>query len=454
MRVPEVRYARSGDLRLAYQKWGDGPPLLIIPDLISNCEVTWEHESYRRTYEHLGKHMTCVYFDKRGIGMSDRFDEAPTLEQRDADVLAVMDEVGWSSAHIVGQSEGGAMGMLFAVEHPERVESLTIMNSFVPPTYRPRLDEFVRDGDPPMLSEEDIYGHFIHILGTWGEDASYLVGWECPSQVGNEAFTRWMARLMRFAASPNDFVRQLDSIFNFDAGDAPERVTTRTQVIHVTGDLTLTVAGGRLLADLIPDAKLVEVDGADHFSWIMPNWRDIADEVITFAIGGEIKRTTSRKFATVMFTDIVDSTKQSAAVGDEAWRGVLDGHDRTARRLIDQHDGQVIKSTGDGLLATFDSPSQGVECGLQLAEELRGIGIDIRAGIHAGEIEVHDDGNISGIAVNLAARVEQCAGNGELWSSPTVRDMLLGSAATFDDQGEHALKGIDGAWRLYAVSGA
>ena len=133
MQVPEVRYARSGDLRLAYQQWGDGPPLMIIPDLISNCEITWEHESYRRTYEHLGKHMTCVYFDKRGIGMSDRFEQAPTLEQRNDDILAVMDDVGWESAHVVGQSEGGAMGILFAVEHPERVESLTVMNTFVPP---------------------------------------------------------------------------------------------------------------------------------------------------------------------------------------------------------------------------------------------------------------------------------------------------------------------------------
>ena len=320
MRVPEVRYARSGDLRLAYQQWGDGPRLMIIPDLISNAEITWEHESYRRTCEHLGKHMTCVYFDKRGIGMSDRFDEAPTLQQRNDDILAVMDEVGWDSAHVVGQSEGGAMGLLFAVEYPDRVESLTVMNSFVPPAYRHRLRDYIREGDPPILTEEQIYGHFMHILETWGEDASYLVSWATPSQVGNESFTRWMARLMRFAASPNDFVRQLDSIFNLDAGDAPERLTTRTQVIHVTGDLELTVAGGRLLADLIPDAKLVEVEGADHFAWIMPNWRDIADEIIRFAIGGEIKRSTARQFATVTFTDIVDSTRQSAAVGDEAWR--------------------------------------------------------------------------------------------------------------------------------------
>lgn len=163
------------------------------------------------------------------------------------------------------------MGILFAVEHPEGVESLTVMNTFVPPAYRGRLGDYVRDGDPPRLSTTEIYAHFMKILATWGEDASYLVGWATPSQIGNEPFTRWMARLMRFAASPNDFVRQLDSVFNFDAGDAPERLTTRTQLLHVAGDKELHVAGGRLLAEIIPGARYIEVKGADHFSWIMPN---------------------------------------------------------------------------------------------------------------------------------------------------------------------------------------
>lgn len=453
MQIPEVRYARSGDIRLAYQMWGEGPPLMIIPDLVSNCEITWEHESYRRTYEHVGKHMTCVYFDKRGIGMSDRFDEAPTPEQRNADILAVMDEVGWDKAHIVGQSEGGVMGIMFAVEHPERVESLSVVNAFVPPAYRGRLREYVREGDPPLLTTEETYGHFMKILATWGEDARPFVSWATPSQIGNEPFTRWVARLMRFAASPNDFVRQLDSIFNYDAGDSPERLTVRTQVMHVVGDLELPVAGGRMLADLIPGASYVEIPGSDHFAWIMPNWRDVADAVIRFAIGGEIKRTTTRQFAAVMFTDIVNSTKQSATVGDTAWRTTLDSHDRTARSLIDQHRGRVVKSTGDGLLITFDSPSEAVDCGLRLCEELRGIGIDIRAGVHAGQIEVHDDGDISGIAVNLAARVEQQAADGELWASSTIRDMLLGGDVAFAERGEYQLKGIDGSWRLFHVAG-
>ena len=454
MQMPETHYARVGDLRLAYQKWGDGPPLLIIPDLVSNVEIAWEHELYRRCLEHLGRHMTCVYFDKRGIGLSDRFDDAPTLEQRSEDILAVMDAVGWERAHVMGTSEGAIMGQLFAADFPNRVESLTLINTVASPRYRDRIPRYLREGEPAPSRPNQIYEHFMHILETWGEDARALVEWEIPSQAGNESFTRWMARLQRYAASPRDFKRQLDSIFVLDAGDAPERITARTMVMHVKGDQVLHVAFGRLLADLIAGARYMEIEGADHFAWMLPNWRDLDDAIIEFATGTSLKRTSTRQFGTVLFTDIVDSTRQSAAVGDANWRAVLDSHDRTARGLIDEHRGRVVKSTGDGLLAVFDVPSQGVECGVKMCDALRGIGVEIRAGIHAGEIEVHDDGDISGIAVNLAARVEQKAADGELWTSSTVRDMMMGGSARFTERGEHELKGIDGSWRLFSVNAA
>ena len=270
MQIPETRYARVGDLRLAYQQWGDGPPLMIIPDLVTNVEIAWEHELYRRSLEHMGKHMTCVWFDKRGIGMSDRFDQAPTLEQRNDDILAVMDAVGWEQANILGQSEGAAMGQLFAADFPARVESLTLVNTFVSPRYQSRIPNYTRSGDPLAMSGPQIYERLLGILDTWGEDASHLVEWVMPSQIGNESFTRWMARLQRLTASPKDFRRQLDSIFGLDAGDAPERITARTMVMHVKGDLDLPVAMGRLLAELIPDATYVEIEGADHFSGSCP----------------------------------------------------------------------------------------------------------------------------------------------------------------------------------------
>lgn len=454
MQVPETRYARVRDLRIAYQRWGEGPPLMICPALISNIEIWWEHELYRRTLEHIGKHMSCVTFDKRGIGLSDRFDEAPTLEQRNEDVMAVMDTVGWERAHFLGVSEGGVMGQLFAADSPERVESLILLNTFVSPRYRGRLPDYAEAGDPPLQTTEQIVGRFLKIAETWSEEPRHMVEWEMPSAIENESFTRWVGRLQRMSCSPRDFVHQLMSVAALDAGDAPQRISTRTLVMHVKGDLVLSVAGGRLLADLIPSATYVEIAGTDHFAWIMPNWREINDVIIEFATGKKVQRTTTRRFGTVLFTDIVDSTRRSAAAGDSKWRDVLDSHDRIARAVIDQHHGRVVKSTGDGLLAVFEVPSQGVSCGLAIREALSGIGVQIRAGVHAGEIEVHDDGDISGIAVNLAARVEQKAADGELWTSSTVRDAMLGGGASFVERGEHGLKGIDGSWRLFSVSAA
>lgn len=451
MQVPETHYARAGDLRIAYQQWGEGPPIVFIPALISNIEIAWEHELYRRNFEHFGRHMTCLQFDKRGIGLSDRFEGVPTMEQRNEDIFAVMEAVGWERAHFLGVSEGAAMAQQFAADFPDKVESLMLLNTFVSPRYRDRYPDYVQDGDAPLLGLDKIVERFMAIAAVWSEDPRPMVEWEMPSAIGNESFVRWCGRLQRMSSSPKDFVKQLESVVALDAGDAPERITTRTLVMHVKGDRVLPVAGGRLLAELIPDAEYVEIDGDDHFAWIMPSWREIDDVLIEFATGTQVSRASTRAFATVLFTDIVGSTRQSAERGDAEWRAVLDSHDRIARKLIDEASGRVVKSTGDGLLATFATPSQGVECAVRLRDALAGIGIDIRAGVHAGEIEVHDDGDISGIAVNLAARVEQAAADGELWASPTVRDMMLGGSATFDDRGEHTLKGIDGTWKLFAV---
>lgn len=452
MLAPETHYAHAGDLRIAYQQWGEGPPLVFIPALISNIEISWEHELYRRNFEHFGRHMTCVQFDKRGIGLSDRFDAVPTMEQRNEDIFAVMDAVGWERAHFLGVSEGAAMAQLFAADFPERVESLALINTFVSPRYRPSMRDHERDGDPPTLAVDEIVDRFMRIAAVWSEDPRPMVEWEMPSAVENESFVRWVGRLQRMSCSPKDFIKQLESVVVLDAGDAPERITTRTLVLHVTGDRVLPASGGRLLAELIPEAEYVEISGEDHFAWIMPHWREIDDVLIEFATGTPVTRASTRTFATVLFTDIVGSTRQTAQRGDAAWRALLDSHDRIARGLVDEHGGRVVKSTGDGLLVTFDAPSRGVECGILLRDALGGIGIDIRAGIHAGEIEVHDDGDISGIAVNLAARVEQRAADGEFWASSTVRDMMLGGSTAFSDAGEHELKGIDGSWRLFSVA--
>jgi class 3 adenylate cyclase len=438
-------------LRLAYQQWCAGPPLLIIPPLVSNIEVGWEHEYYRRVDEYLGRYMTCAQFDKRGVGLSDRPDEMPTLEQRIGDIVTVMDALGWERSHLLGLSEGGIMSQLFAAEYPDRVDHVILIDTFVSPRYWPRVRAKVEPGDPPVLTNDEILERFETLIETWGEDPHVFVDWFVPGQADNEAFVRWAGRLERLSASPRDFARQVHSVQGLDAGDAPERIAAPTLVMHVKGDRVLHVALGRVLADLIPGARYVEIPGEDHVCWVMPVWREMNDIMIEFCTGKKPVPIATRRFATVLFTDIVGSTSRSAGVGDTAWHEVLDQHDRIARRVVDDHAGRVVKSTGDGLLAVFEVPSQGVGCGLELCRELAAIDVPIRAGVHAGEIEVHDDGDISGIAVNLAARVEQAAADGELWVSSTVGDMMLGGAAGFDERGEHALKRIDGTWKLFAV---
>jgi class 3 adenylate cyclase len=452
VQLPETRYARSGDLRLAYQDFGAGPPLLIVPALLSNVEVSWEHEYWMRIFDLLAKHVNVVQFDKRGIGLSDRTDTAPTLEERIDDIVAVMDAVGWERTSLLGVSEGGVMSQLFAATYPERVDKLVLHNTAVPSRYYGRVGALVEPGDAPIGSAEQIWGRFESLADGWPENSQEMVDWFMPDQSSNDAFVRWVGRYQRLSASPRDFRRQIEGILKLDADDAPERITAPTLVIHVKGDRVLPVAFGRTLAEVIPNAQYLEIEGDDHFSWALPNWRDIADPILEFITATRVERTAARQFATVLFTDIVDSTRQSAAVGDAAWRATIDAHDRLARKLVDHHRGRVVKSTGDGLLVVFDVPSQGVACGAAMVRELRGIGVEIRAGVHAGEIEVHDDLDISGIAVNLAARVEQAAHDGELWASSTVRDLMLGGVATFEDRGEHGLKGIDGAWRLFAVA--
>jgi class 3 adenylate cyclase len=424
----------------------------MVPALVTNSEVVWEHEFVTRCFDLLSKHLSVIAFDKRGIGLSDRTDVAPTLEERIGDIVSVMDAVGWERASLLGISEGGVMSQLFAATYPERVDKLILHNTAVPSRYYGRVATLVETDDPPIASIEQTWARFESLADGWPENSQEMVDWFMPDQSSNDAFVRWVGRLQRLSASPRDFRRQLEGILELDAGDAPERITAPTLVIHLKGDRVLPVAFGRTLGEIIPDARYLEVAGDDHFSWASPNWRDIVDPILEFLTGTMVERTPTRQFATVLFTDIVDSTRQAAAVGDTAWRATMDAHDRLARKLVERHAGRVVRSTGDGLLAVFDVPSQAASCGTAMVRELRGIGVDIRAGIHAGEIEVHDDLDISGIAVNLAARVEQAAHDGELWASSTMRDLMLGGAATFEDRGEHTLKGIDGAWRLFAVT--
>ena len=449
MDVSDIKYARSGDLNIAYQRWGTGPDLVVIPGMVSNVELAWEHEVYRRCREYIGRYVRVLEFDKRGMASSDRFEQAPTLEQRIDDIEAVMDAEGIRRAHVLGLSEGGLMGQFLAALHPERVDRLVLINSTIGATAHGQLER--RDSDPPMR-RRDVVARFERMFDGWGREPEHMVDLFCPSKIDDPAFVRWIGRFQRHTCSRADVRRQFESILGLDANDRLADITAPTLVLNVIGDRAIPPAYGRYLAKRIAGAQYVEFPGDDHFCWVMPTWRELCDRWIEFVIGRAPAARSERRFATVLFTDIVDSTARSAGVGDAAWREMLDRHDRIAWQAIERHDGKLVKNTGDGLLMTFAAPSQAVACATHLVRELAGVGLGVRAGLHAGEVVVREDGDVTGIAVNMAARVQQAASGGATWVSSTVRDLLLGGEWVFTERGEHVLKGVDGAWRLYELA--
>ena len=446
MDISEIRFAKSGDVNIAYQVYGSGPDVVSIPPIISNIELSWEEETYRRARERLGRYQRIIEFDKRGIGGSDRFEKLPTLEERIGDIQAVMDAEGVERASVVGLSEGGIMAQLFAAKYPERVDRLVLINSMFGQS---AYDELQGYSDTPVPSMEEILSRVSRAVESWGREPEVFVDLFAPSQNDNPAFIRWMARLQRQTATLADMKRQLESVLGLDANEYLSEIKAPTLVVNVTGDRIFHPASGRFLADKIPGAQHVEFPGDDHLCWIMPDWPALADCTIEFLTGVTPQSQNPRRFATVLFTDIVGSTARAAELGDQAWRVALESHDRIAWKTVGRHRGNLVKNTGDGLLVTFDTPSDAIACTSELAAELAHEQIAIRAGLHAGEVEVREDGDIGGLCVNFAARVQQAARDGSTWVSSTVRDLLLGANVSFEDRGEHSLKGIEGDWRLY-----
>ena len=448
---PDTLYALTEGLHIAYQSFGTGPPVVMVSPLVSNVELSWDHELYRRVLEYDAQHLHIVMFDKRGIGCSDRFDRAPTIEERISDITAVMNAEGIERATLVGLSEGGIMAQFFAARFPDRVEKLVLLNTTPGVGAGPDLLGYAEPGDPPF-DWEYWFGQWQRFVQAWGTDPAFLVDWMMPSQRDNVSFIRWIGRLERQTASPADIERQITSVFSLDATSVLADISAPTLVMHVKGDRVINVASGRILADRIPGATFVEIEGDDHFLWVMPHWRTFLDPMFEFILGHSPSTTTTRRFGAVLFTDLVESTARSARTGDGAWRGILESHDRICREVVDGYAGRMVKNTGDGLLAVFDAPSLAVGAATDLVTKLSAIDLGVRAGIHAGEMEVRDDGDISGTTVNIAARVEQAAGLGEVYVSSTVRDMLLGGEHRFEERGEHALKGVEGTWKLFAVA--
>ena len=433
--LPEIRYAKSGTVRIAYQTVGSGPlDLVFVPGFISNLDHAWYDPSLAHFLSRLASFSRLILFDKRGTGLSDRTERLPSLEERMDDVHAVMDAVSCERAALFGISEGGAMSMLFAATYPERTQGLVLYGTY---------------GHFPswVLPAEKFEGFIDLIERHWGTGESLHIF--APSKVSDEPFRRWWARFERLGASPSAAIALMRMNNEIDIRHVLPSIRVPTLVLHRSEDRRVNVAAGRFLGRSIPGARYVEMPGIDHVVWIGDGDR-VADEVEEFLTGSRAAIEVDRVLTTVLFTDIVDSTRRAAELGDRRWRLLLEQHDEMARREIARYRGRPIKTLGDGFLATFDGPARAVRCARGIAESVRPLGIAIRGGVHTGEVELVE-GDVRGIAVHTASRVAGIAAPGEILVSNTVRDLVAGSGLQFRDHGSHALKGLPEELRLFSV---
>lgn len=438
----ETRYARSGDTHIAYQVVGQGPiDIVYVPGWVSHVELCWEEPTYARFLNQLSSFSRLIMFDKRGTGLSDRVrdDQLPTLEERMDDLNVVMDAAESESAAIFGFSEGGSLSALFAATYPERASSLVMFGTFA---------KRIWSQDYPWApTPEERKKEYEFIEREWGNliDLEHYV----PSMVSNEGFTRRLATYFRRSASPGAAVTLLKMNTQIDITNVLPTIHVPTLVIHRTGDRDVKVEEGRWLADRIPGARFKEIQGIDHLPWV-GDQDSIIGEVQEFLTGARPASEESRVLATIMFTDIVESTQRAIKVGDQDWTTLLDDHDRICKDSIDRFRGRLVKKTGDGVLATFDGPGRGISCAKEILDRVRALGLEIRCGLHTGECEIRGE-DTAGVAVHLAARVSALAGPGELLVSRTVRDLVAGSGVEFEDRGIHELRGFPEEWQLFAV---
>jgi class 3 adenylate cyclase len=436
-----ARYAKSGDLHIAYIVEGDGPiDLMWIPPWISQVEYLWSERSLMRVMRRITSFARFITFDRRGSGLSDPFFGAPTLEDQMDDLIAVMDAVGSERVAIVGTLEGGPMATMFAATHPDRVSALVLYATFARATWAPGY-EFawpaeVRDA------------HMAELVEHWGEGR--VVAGVAPSEASDPGFMEWGGRLERLAASPSTIRRLMDLIGEFDVRDVLPSIRVPTLVMHRRGDSFLKIEHSRYLAEQIPGARYLELEGSDNM-FSLGDSEALLGEIEEHLTGVRHVHEPDRMLATVLFTDICDSTRQAAEMGDSGWRSLLERHDALFRHALDRHRGREVKRTGDGFLATFDGPARAIRCAASVAEAMGSLGIQVRAGLHTGELEVMD-GDLGGLAVHIAARVLDRASPSEVLVSGTVKDLVVGSGIGFEDRGEHELRGVPGEWRLYAVS--
>jgi class 3 adenylate cyclase/alpha-beta hydrolase superfamily lysophospholipase len=443
--MPAVRYARSGEVSVAYRSVGEGPrDVVIVPGYISHLDVMGENPLMVHSFGRLLRMARVTVFDKRGTGMSDPVEGVPTLEDRMDDLRAVMDAVGIEHAHIMGNSEGVPMSILFAATHPERVDSLVLVGGMARSTWAPDYP-WARPREALLESLEEF------TVPRWGEGDS--IDYFAPTTAGDPAQRAWWAKVERQGASPSMIKKLAQMFFEVDVREALPLVQAPTLVLHRRGDRVVSSGASKWMAEQIKGAHFVDLPGVDHVSWAGDS-DALMDEVEEFITG---KRTVppaefDRVLATVMFSDIVGSTERTAAAGDRPWLNLLEQHNAIVRRELERYRGREVKTMGDGFMATFDGPARAIRCARAMLEGVRSLGLQLRIGLHAGEVELMPDDDIGGMAVNIAARIGARAGADEVLVSSTVKDLVAGSGLQFEERGIHALKGVPGEWSLHAVS--
>jgi len=440
--MPDIRFAQSGDISVAYATNGEGPiDIVYVEGAYTHLEVEWELPQYRAFCERIGKFARLIRFDKRGLGMSDRVPGATTLETRMDDIRAVMDEVGSERAAIIGESEGGPLAMLFAAAHPERTRALILQGAEV----RERTDDEWPWGENTQESFDASMAAMPDRFGK-GNAFQYLV----PS-IGDVPWGReWLAKRQRNASTPGAWEAFARMAFEIDVRHVAPAISVPTLIFHATGDQVCHVENARFLARTIPGARYVEIDGADHLPWAKDADQFLA-ELREFLTGEREAPVVDRMLATILFTDIVDSTARAAALGDRRWRDLLAEHHRLVRAAVERHGGREVDMAGDGILATFDGPARAISCAQAIQRETAPLGIEVRAGVHTGEVERIGDG-VAGIAVHTGARIAASAGPGEVWTSDIARQLTAGSGIEYLDRGRHQLKGVPEEQQLYAVA--
>ena len=441
--LPETRYVRTADgVHIAYQVLGDGPlDLVFVPGWVNHLEWAWEYPPFAAMLRRLGSFSRLIWFDRRGLGLSDRPDHLPILEDQVEDIGAVMEAAGSERAVVFGDGgEGTALAIVYAATHPERVDSLV--------TFGGRA-RFIRSPEFPWgNSEEDVAIWLKWIDRNWGRDASEHVALFAPSLLEDVTFRRWYAQLCRLSGSPAAVIELVRIFMRHDILAILPAVRVPTLVLVRSGNPRREAA--RYLAEQIPTATFVEVPGEDTLIYV-GDTDTVLDEVQEFLTGARDAPSPDRVLATVLMTDIVGSTDHASRLGDRRWRELLDAHDSAVDRQLDRFRGRKVNTTGDGMLATFDGPARALRCAQAILSANRALGLEVRAGVHTGEVELRG-ADIGGIAVHIGARIAGLAGPGEVLVSRTVTDLVAGSGIEFVDHGEHQLKGVPGAWRLFAMT--